>query len=100
MLFIADGALTLVEIVAEVSAEAGVELSDDDQMDIEEIKAEEPVISRQEAQSALNLVRRYVEHNIADPVILKCTDQLDEAFYKERKKTQKQTKLTTFFSIV
>ena len=74
------------------------EVYDSEEMEIEE--ADEPDITRQEAQSALNIVRRYVEKNIADPTILKYTDQLDEAFYQERKKNEKQSQLTDFFRVV
>ena len=57
-----------------------------------EEEAEEPAITREEAQT--------VENNCADPVILSCSDKLDEFFYQERKKNEKQGKLTILFSIV
>ena len=65
-----------------------------------EEEAEEPAITREEAQTAFNLACRFVENNCADPVILSCSDKLDEFFYQERKKNGKQSKLTNFFSIV
>uniref|UniRef100_A0A915CSV5 Uncharacterized protein n=1 Tax=Ditylenchus dipsaci TaxID=166011 RepID=A0A915CSV5_9BILA len=39
----------------------------------------------------------YVEKNFDDPVTLRLTDGLDEAFYQERSKKQKQSRLTDFF---
>ena len=99
MLSIAGGALTLMEIVDDVSTvkDDANEVGDSEVMDIWEVEAEEPAITRQEAQSALNLVRRFVEKNFADPAILKSSDLLDEAFYQYRKNNEKQSVITSFF---
>jgi hypothetical protein len=97
---IVDGVLTLEEIVAEVSTVEEDEVGNSEGMDIEEVEELEPLITRQEAQSALNVVRRYVQQKYADPAILKHSDALDEIFYQERKKNAKQSTLTDFFSIV
>ena len=99
MFSITGGALTLEEIVAEVSAveQEDIDVSDSEPMEEE---AEEAVITRQEAQKAFNLVRLFVEKNCDDPAILSYSDKLDEFFYQERKKNEKQRKVTDFFSIV
>src|ERR1700761_5164991 len=83
ILFVVDGALTLEEIVAEVSA---VEEDASDSEAMEEEELEEHVVTRQEAQAAFNLARRFVEKNTADHAILSHSDALDEFFYQERKK--------------
>ena len=97
---IIGGVLTLAEILAEVSAveEDADEVNDSEAIEIEEV--EEPIISRQDAQAALNLVRSYVEKNFADPAILSYSNKLDEAFYEERKMKEQQSKRTDFFPVI
>uniref|UniRef100_A0A915EAE0 Uncharacterized protein n=2 Tax=Ditylenchus dipsaci TaxID=166011 RepID=A0A915EAE0_9BILA len=43
---------------------------------------------------------KYVQQNFADPVILSHSDALDDVYYKERKKNEKQSQLTDFFHYV
>jgi hypothetical protein len=102
LLRILNLSLSLPEIVAEVSTakKEASKVGDSEAMDTEELEVDEPLITRQEAQSALNLVRRYVEKNFADADILKHSDALDEAFYQERKQKEKQSQLTQFFPVV
>ena len=54
MLYIVGGALSLPEIVAEVSTakKEASEVGDSEAMDTEELEVDEPLITRQEAQSA------------------------------------------------
>uniref|UniRef100_A0A915EJV6 Uncharacterized protein n=1 Tax=Ditylenchus dipsaci TaxID=166011 RepID=A0A915EJV6_9BILA len=54
--------------------------------DVITVEAEEPIITRQENQSVLNFLRLYVEKNFDDLVILKCSDERNEAFYQERRR--------------
>jgi hypothetical protein len=82
--------------VAEVSA-VDESTSDVDDTELVEEEVDEPLVTRQEAQSALNLVRRFIEKNSADPFILGHSDALDDYFYQERKKNEKQSKITDFF---
>lgn len=66
-------------------------------MEIEEVEAEVPPISRLEAQRAVTIARRYVEQNSGDPAVLRLTDALDDYFYDERRKRQMQPQITNFF---
>lgn len=75
------------------------EASEIDNSELAEEEEVEPVVTRQEAQTAFNLVRRFVENNTADSTILSCSDKLEDYFYKERQNNEKQSKLTDFFQM-
>ena len=87
-----------IQIVADVSpiTEEQPEVSDSEQIDVEEMVVERQPISRIEAQRAFTIVRQSVEQN-GDSAVLHLTDALDDFFYKERKKRQIQPKISNFF---
>ncbi|KAI1703123.1 hypothetical protein Ddc_16691 [Ditylenchus destructor] len=89
------GTPTVEEIVEDIRNEHESEEESED--DITEIPApEEPAITRQQAQAAFQMVRKYVESNTGNPSILASSDNLEEFFARERLKKMKQTKITDY----
>ena len=70
------------------------EVISNEEMDVEEV--EKQPISLPDAQPAFTIMRQFLEGNSVNLAMIRHIDELDDYLYDERRKKQKQSKLTKF----